>query len=45
MHDNPISEMAQFKIFIQEMLEERVNQMDALGYDDDQDPNKQYKIA
>lgn len=35
MHDNPISEMAQFKIFIQEMLEERVNQMDALGYDDD----------
>jgi len=32
--DNPISEMAQFKIYIQDELEDRINRMDDLGYDD-----------
>jgi hypothetical protein len=35
--NNPMSEMAQFKVFIQEVLEERINEMDDLGYDDDGD--------
>lgn len=30
---NPISEMAQFKIYIQNKLEERISAMDDLGYD------------
>lgn len=41
--DNPMSEMAQFKIFIQETLEERLNQMDHQGFDDEDD--KYYKIG
>lgn len=31
--DNPISEMAQFKIYIQTKLEERISAMDDLGFD------------
>ena len=31
--DNPMSEMAQFKIYIQHKLEERISAMDDLGYD------------
>lgn len=33
--DNPMSEMAQFKVYIQETLEERINKMDDLGFDDE----------
>jgi len=29
-----MSEMAQFKVYIQEILEERINKMDDLGFDD-----------
>lgn len=36
-HDakNPMSEMAQFKVFIQDEIEDRINRMDDLGYDGD----------
>ena len=30
-----MSEMAQFKVYIQETLEERINKMDDLGFDDE----------
>jgi hypothetical protein len=33
MESNPMSEMAQFKIYIQNKLEERISAMDDLGYD------------
>ena len=37
--NNPISEMAQFKIFVQSKLEERISAMDDLGYDGEVDPD------
>ena len=37
-----MSEMAQFKVFIQEVLEERINHMPDLGYDAE---DKYQKIA
>lgn len=42
---NPISEMAQFKLFIQNRLEERISAMDDLGYDGYTEEKKQIKIA
>lgn len=32
--NNPMSEMAQFKMYIQDELEERINRCDDLGFDD-----------
>lgn len=31
--NNPMSEIAQFKVYLQEILEQRINAMDDLGYD------------
>jgi hypothetical protein len=43
MENNPISEMAQFKIYIQTKLEERISAMDHLGFEDP--PPDKIKIA
>lgn len=32
--DNPMSEMAQFKVYIQDIIEQRINEMSDLGYND-----------
>jgi len=44
---NPISELAQFKIYVQSKLEERMSAMHDLGYDGPVDPEvpKHIKIA
>lgn len=42
--NNPISEMAQFKLYIQNKLEERVSSMDDLGYDGVTGENEKKKI-
>ena len=47
MENNPISEMAQFKIYIQNILEERISAMNDLGYDGpcENPDEKKIKIA
>lgn len=47
MENNPISEMAQFKIYIQNILEQRISAMNDLGYDGfcEKPEEKKIKIA
>ena len=35
-----MSEMAQFKLYVQHELEERISEMEDLGIDDDKDASK-----
>jgi hypothetical protein len=43
--NNPMSEMAQFKTYVQSKLEERISTMDDLGYDGITDEKKHINIA
>jgi uncharacterized coiled-coil DUF342 family protein len=42
---NPISEVAQFKIYLQEILEQRINAIPDQGLDPDDERNYVKKIA
>ena len=40
-----MSEIAQFKVYLQEILEQRINEMDDLGYDPEGEKEYKKEIA